>query len=53
MKLKEIQDKLENDIKCELWKYCEEEKTFTEERVKETMNILLDYIDNLILERGD
>lgn len=49
MNIDEIQQNLEN-IKCELWAYCEEEKTYIQKETKKTMNLLLDYIDLLIEE---
>ena len=48
--LQEIQEELEN-LKCELWQYCEEANTQSEKKVKEYMNWLLDWVDNLVLER--
>lgn len=49
MNLFEIQEGLEN-IKMNLWEYCEEGKTDIQKETKNTMNLLLDYIDLLIEE---
>lgn len=52
MKLSEIQNNAEN-IKCELWAFCEDEKTSIQKETKKAMNLLLDYIDLLIEESED
>lgn len=46
MKLEEIQSKLE-ELKSYLWEYVEDEKTDLQVDIKETMNYLLDLLDEL------
>ena len=48
MQLSRIRDELEN-LKAELWEYVEDEETDLQTDIKETMNYLLDSIDDLIV----
>ena len=47
MQLSRIQDELES-LKAELWEYVEDEETDLQTDIKETMNYLLDLIDDLM-----
>lgn len=49
MQLSRIQDELES-LKVELWEYVEDEETDLQTDIKETMNYLLDLVDELIVE---
>lgn len=48
MQLSRIQDELES-LKAELWEYVEDEETDLQTDIKETMNYLLDLIDDLMI----
>ena len=48
MQLSRIQNELES-LKVELWKYIEDEETNLQTDIKETMNYLLDLIDDLMI----
>lgn len=50
MSLEEIIEELEN-LKCNIWEYCEWEKTYTQIRVKKTTNLLLDLLESLEQEQ--
>lgn len=47
MELRKIQNILES-LKVELWEYVEDEETGLKQDIKETMNYLLDLVDDLI-----
>lgn len=48
MQISRIQDELES-LKVELWEYVEDEETDLQTDIKETMNYLLDLIDDLMI----
>ena len=52
MEIKEIIEELEN-LKCNIWEYCDWEKTYTQIQVKKTTNLLLDLLEQLDDEVND
>ena len=51
MQLRRIRDELES-LKVELWEYIEDEETDLQKDAKETMNYLLDLMDDLVLSES-
>ena len=51
MDINKIQDELE-DLKSELWEYVEEGKTDLQVDIKDTMNYLLDLLDDFMLSES-
>lgn len=52
MTIQEIIEKLE-DLKCEIWEHCEWEKNYTQIKVKNTTNLLLDLLEELNEVKND
>lgn len=50
MNLKQIIEELEENLKPNIWDYCESEETSLQKQVKETTNLLLDLLESLEME---
>lgn len=50
MKLNEIIEELESNLKPEIWAFCENEETQLQKKVKDTTNLLLDLLESLEIE---
>lgn len=50
MNLRQIIEELEENLKPNIWDYCESEETPLQKQVKETTNLLLDLLESLEME---
>ena len=50
MKLNQIIEELELNLKPEIWAFCENEETPLQKQVKDTTNLLLDLLESLEIE---
>lgn len=50
MNLRQIIEELEENLKPNIYDYCESEETSLQKQVKETTNLLLDLLESLEME---
>ena len=50
MDLRQIIEELEENLKPNIWAFCENEETPLQKQVKETTNLLLDLLESLEME---